>query len=687
MPGRKTVRGNLAPAMNALEETRAPRLPVVLCAAALAVLVVWLAVVVARPLATDDLWFHMKMGEVYSSEGLWPDADPMLHTAGDRTPVQHEWLFGVAVHFAQRAVGFQGLRVLHLLAVLGIVALVATTLHGRSPSLAATAAATAAFLAVSWWRLIQLRPDLVSIPATILFYRLVLAPRAGPSWTRVGGAVLLVWVWANMHSLYGVAPALGLAALAGLALDAWLRAGSTNAPRSGQMPGRVALAIALCTLASLVNPRGLDQLLTFFSSSTEAAIWFVRDEWAHFDPFTPPGATTRGLTLFTWLGADAVLVISALVAVIGGLGLVRARARGARPIDPVLLALAAAGVVALLVSVRFLWMSFFSLLFVLDALARRGPRARQAWSSAVVATLLVLGFATQDVWSGFLREVRREPGGYFGARYLSGRYAGPGVRFLAEAGLEGRLFNPYHVGGYAGYWLAPKVRTFIDGRTEHYPPEVANDYFEITRGATPEQRRKSVELLDQYEVDLFLAVGLPEGYYGGLNTRKLLANSRTWVPVFRSLDHTIYARRGSGTKNLTRVEDYYRESGVPFERKQGFDTAAVVEHAPEWATAAGLIPRDFEALRARAEDADLDVRLGALARLGKLYWHLELRDDQVPADEAALALDPRRDEIRLRLGSTYLRQGRVNRAASLAREALAFDPGDERFLSLLDAAR
>ena len=57
-------------------------------------------IVCGRPLDRTDIWFHLKMGEVYATEGLWPSEDPMLHTAEGRAPVQHEWLFGVLAHFA-----------------------------------------------------------------------------------------------------------------------------------------------------------------------------------------------------------------------------------------------------------------------------------------------------------------------------------------------------------------------------------------------------------------------------------------------------------------------------------------------------------------------------------------------------------------------------------------------------------
>ena len=34
-------------------------------------------------LDTSDLWWHLKMGEAYATQGPWPAGDPLLHTAHD----------------------------------------------------------------------------------------------------------------------------------------------------------------------------------------------------------------------------------------------------------------------------------------------------------------------------------------------------------------------------------------------------------------------------------------------------------------------------------------------------------------------------------------------------------------------------------------------------------------------------
>ena len=51
---------------------------------------VWAALLVlglaARPVATDDLWWHLALGEVYADQGLSVPEDPLFHTALMESP-------------------------------------------------------------------------------------------------------------------------------------------------------------------------------------------------------------------------------------------------------------------------------------------------------------------------------------------------------------------------------------------------------------------------------------------------------------------------------------------------------------------------------------------------------------------------------------------------------------------------
>ena len=61
----------------------------------------------------------------------------------------------------------------------------------ESRSIPVACCATGAFIVLSWWRLLQFRPDLVSIAATLGLYRLLLEQDEPPSWRRIAGASCL----------------------------------------------------------------------------------------------------------------------------------------------------------------------------------------------------------------------------------------------------------------------------------------------------------------------------------------------------------------------------------------------------------------------------------------------------------------------------------------------------------------
>ncbi len=93
----------------------------VLAGAALVVLLALLLYVAAGPLTTNDLWWHLRHGEAFATQGLWPAADPCLHTA-ENPPTPHQWLFAVTAFGVEQGLGLHGLRILHAVLLLGVAA-------------------------------------------------------------------------------------------------------------------------------------------------------------------------------------------------------------------------------------------------------------------------------------------------------------------------------------------------------------------------------------------------------------------------------------------------------------------------------------------------------------------------------------------------------------------------------------
>ncbi len=592
--------------------------------------VVTLSVYLAgAPTFTNDFWFHLKMGEVYWLEGLWPDADPMLHTALPEAPIQHEWLFGVVCYGLERLTGFFGIRIAHALAVLSTLWLGFTIARRACSDVLVACLIASAFGILAWTRLFQVRPDLLSIPATLFTYRLLISSHRVPSWREIALFSLVMIVWANAHSLFAFAPLLLFAAWLGLgvrALMEWWLLSAEDRRAALSLTGWVALAVAgacgLAVLVSLLNPRGIEQHLTFLTSSRDSAIWAVKDEWSHFDPFVAsnnPGTVSPLL----WGMTNAVIVVFIATGIAGLWATLRRRARTLEIFDPVAFGLGLASIVAILVSVRFLWMAIFPMLFVGRALARSGVRVADrgivSWALALATVFVGVQFYRVGGYQTVARKLPESVSEYLTTPYLSRKFYVEGVRFLRDTGVEGRLFNTYGMGGFLGYWLSPRLSTFIDSRTEHYPPEIIAEYSRITRMSELGGRSTYLDILERREVDFFFGVGMPVGLVSraGGSTTAHLEGIPGWIEVSRSLHHGIYLRdHPRNAENFDKIARYYAAHSIPFDRRRGFDAASAIDANSEWALAHDLMtPAQAEriALRASEDPAERARALDALA--------------------------------------------------------------------------
>lgn len=679
-----------------------PPLSVLVALLACTSVVAALLYLAGRPLDTSDMWWHLALGEVYSEVGPWPDGDPLLHTAHADAPVQHEWLFGVLLHFVYRLGGFGALRVAHVLAVIGILWLAAALFRrraGSAPGMSAlTCLAVSSFVTLAWWRLFQLRPDLPSIAATLLLTGLLFTSSEAPKARNVVAAAALLAVWANFHSLFAVGLALIVAALLGLGLQGLMqrallpqpdRAAAAESPaQRARVLGRV---LAVGTLASFLNPRGWAQHLTFFTSSQESAIWTVRDEWAHFNPFRWDDYAEASVAFTSWLAMDAIAVAFVLASVAAFVEVVRRPSRAALGrFDPPLFSLSVAALVAILVSVRFLWMSFLPLLYLLQLACRIGNprnRAALAWTAAAVCVALAAG---SPLAHGFERRAASLRG-YWSMPYFTASYPIRSIRFLVSTGLTGNLFNAYEEGGFLGYWLAPKLRTFIDSRTEHYSFEVMRDYTRVNRQRGRGAGQSFLEILDEYHVDVFLGSGLPEQrdlFKRAAYTTAHLDGAPGWIPVFRSVDQSVHLRRNDRNReNIARVAAYYGAEGVPFDPESGLDVEAVIAARPDWAVSHEMLPARYSELRRESRSELPQRRFQALDRLGYAYAVIGAYRSQVAVDLEAAALRPRAPAPRRRLVFGLLHLRRPVAALAQARALHAIDASDPRSAIFLNTAQ
>lgn len=648
--------------------TSRSRWPEALTHAGLAALLSPLLLAVGQPLFTDDSWWHLALGREFARSGPWLRADPLLFTAPG-PPAPASWLFDVGLFGVDSLAGFAGLRVAHALLVAAILWLAWSLLRRASGSRSAASLLTGAFAVLSAYRLIQLRPHLLTMLATLAVYRLLVEGGTIPSRRRIAATAALLALWVNVHAgfLLGLVT-IGSALAGALASVAF----GPSARRASEQRRARALAIALlvAAAASLVNPSGVDPHLAYFAAGAETpALSRVADEWMPTELFRLPVANLPPSPL-AW-ALDWLLVVGCAALMFAATRRDRAAAVD-RSFDPALLSLSAVSLIAIAMAVRFCWLAIFPLLLLAQWTRRSGwlgaDSPRRDWALAALALLMLPGFLRLGDWPAISRAM---PSGWSGYAqpYLAAKYHGHAAWLLADAELEGNLFNEYFMGGFLGYWLAPQLRCFVNGSLNVELEAIdANLPIRERRGARPAEG--FLELLDRQRIDVFFGIHQPQP--GPPNrpwfyTTAYLEGSPGWIRIFRNQRSALYLRANEhNAGNLERIAGYFAREGVPFDPRAGFDPERVLDERPGWAVDHGLAPVDFQALVAAARDRGSARHRSALDRLASVYAALGVYERAVEIDRSLLVDAPRALRPRRRLVWSLLRLGRAAEAAEAA---------------------
>lgn len=649
--------------------------------ASFAVLAIAVLVAAGQPVFTDDLWWHLSAGAAYAEAGPWLEADPLLFGAAG-PPSPSSWLADVFFAAVDASAGLTGLRVLHA----GLVALVlglAWSLFRRASASAWVASlATSGFAILGAYRFVQLRPHLFSILGALLVYRLLVEEERRPGSGRIILAAGLVWVWVNLHGGFLLAPLLLGSACASLAVAAALGGVEDRARERGRLVW-LGAALALVLGASFLNPAGAEPHIAYLVSGGETPeLGLVIDEWKSFGFLTKPLPTLPPTPLAWALGWGLVALT-----VVGVGRAVRQRsgalavARGVS-IDPALVGVAVASLVAMSIAVRFEWLGIFPLLLGIQAfrsvslggaVAARAPVAL----AAAVAVAGVPLFFWAGPWPMISQGLDRSWETYRRA-YPAAKYYGHSIGWLADAGLEGHLFTEYSLGGFSGYWLAPALRTTLNGSL-NVPTETleASAALGMRQGLAEDE--SFLELLDRQRVDVFLGTKLPRvppPNRPWIYTTAHLENQPGWLPVFRNIRSAVYLRTNERNReNLERVAAYYEREGVPFDPVRGFDVEQVQRAAPEWAFRHAVVPMHTRALQFATGSHLPTERRPALAKLATIYAVLGLYEGAARLDRQLLRSDPSEGSARRRLVWSLLHLGRFEEAD---REAEALRTGKGR---------
>jgi hypothetical protein len=638
------------------------RVPSVVACGSAVVLVALLLWAVGQPIFTDDLWWHLAYGHAFAEGGPRLALDPLLYDAAG-PPLRGSWLADIALAGVSQLAGWRGLRALHVALVAAILGLAWSALRRAGASRAGASVGAGLFVALSAYRLVQLRPELLTILFCLLLHRWLLAGERPPRWGAVAATAALTALWANVHAAFPLALLLPGAALTGLALARPLRTPSER--RSDhQRTVRLAAALAVAALAALANPGGPGAYRAYFEAGgATPALERVSDEWASTSLFTWPALPALPSPL-AWTLVWALVLATAWQ-------LYRVFTPGSagerRPLpDPASVGLSLLSLALMLSAVRFLWLGLFPLL-LLARCGRAGAaaEARHRWSLAVAAAVLVPAFVFLGDWSLVTRGLPRTARGY-AEPYQVGKYHAHAIWLLRDSGMQGHLYQDYFLGGFAGYWLAPELRSLVNG-TLNVKRGTLDALAAIASRRGEREGEDFAGLLDRLDLDLFLGIHTPSaGGPGrrGIATTAHLEDTPGWIPVFRNLDSALYLRKNERNRdNLDRLARYYTERGVPFDQEKGFEAKQVIERAPRWAAEHGVIPLGYERTAHRARTGHDPRARDAIATVAALLGDYQ---DAVAIDQTLLRHDADAVRVRRRLAWSLLRLGRDEEARAVA---------------------
>ena len=385
-----------------------------------------------RQVSDPDAWWHLKTGAYVLSGGQFNGPDPWVPFSS-RPFVLTQWLPEVVAQQGYSLFGLPAVAWLRCVAMLALISALVWAARQAADTVPAIMAALAALIGAGGS--LSERPQLVSF--------VLLAVTVGAWWKTARDLRARWWLapmtllWASSHGLWGVGVLIGLAVIAGLALDR--RLDRRTALRLLAVP-------ALSVVAAALTPVGPRLLLTPFEVSSNAA-QFVQ-EWQPTDPRNFFAAVTLGmivLALLPWF-----------------------RGTSARPWWQI--ALAGTAVVCTLAMFRTVPLgAIIAAPLLASALQeQRGHPARplsrrgaSAWMGLVAAAAIVA--------APIAGAVAQRPSGW-----------PEGLRSqLAAIPAKTIVLNDFAAGGWL-LWAEPQLTPVIDLRSEIYSMDYIGDYRRTT---------------------------------------------------------------------------------------------------------------------------------------------------------------------------------------------------------------
>lgn len=403
--------------------------------AGLAVLFATFARAAAEPISDPDAWWHLRVGhQFWSGEwSLWRTGPLSSFATEEWTP--RDWIPQMVASKVEDWFGLPGVAWLYGAALVVFLSCGYLICRRVADPVPATIALTLAAVGASGS--LSQRPQIVSL----IFMMIAVSGWVGstrdlkPRWWLIP----LTWLWAASHGMWYCVVALGLAAVAGIALDR----------RANRHQVLQLLAVPVLSLATAaVTPVGPRLLLTLFDTTS---MWQFVSEWQppSFRELTP--AVTMFMILIvvvTWArrGEPTPWSHIALLSVATGWTLLSART----------VALGAVVMATLVADVIHSWQ------------ARRESSSVRHSEAVVLGGIVLSSLAALAV---AVPSTSQTPGG-----------VPNGFNDELDAlPANTPVLNEYTLGGWL-HWRHPGLEAVVDGFTDGYTPEAVAAYADAMAG-------------------------------------------------------------------------------------------------------------------------------------------------------------------------------------------------------------
>ncbi len=412
-----------------------------------AVLLLWLGWHLAVPinLTVADVGRHIKNGELIlngTRDVLYKNF--YSYSWGDYPFINHHWLFGVFCFIFWCLADFSGLSLVYILIQLAAFGFF---LHRASRFSSFWIACVFGLLSfpLLTYRL-EIRPEGISMLLCGLFWWLLSAYRYG----QLKSSHLKIWicllqiVWVNTHVFFIMGPV--------LALLSWGQARIEGQKEQAEIFKKT---LWLVLVSCLVNPSGLWGALVPLNIFKGFGYTLAENQSVFFMYKRFPQDTTY-LYFLIALG----IMIVPWIALLKREGV---KKHVSMLILMIFLSAYAMKVVRLITPFGFFWIVFSSYGW---------GQWMQSWPAPLKNKLITLGLVAGLLVSATVR-----------FNWHSRPYLGlmPGANGSAEffktAGLQGRVFNNYDIGGYLIFHFVPQQKFFVDNRQEAFPQKFFREVY------------------------------------------------------------------------------------------------------------------------------------------------------------------------------------------------------------------